>query len=147
MSKKVAFSEHQIKQLDNYIADVINQGKSVEKRATCPMCKQEIVKQDGELYKLLIVTGKSTGIFLPVREGRTVVIGRGEQCDVRLADAAVSRFHCQFKGLAKFCVLTDLDSANGTFVNGEKVQSKQLGTGDVVTVGSTKLIFGIESDM
>ncbi|MBM4047830.1 MAG: FHA domain-containing protein, partial [Planctomycetes bacterium] len=87
------------------------------------------------------------GIFLPVREGRTVVIGRGEQCDVRLADAAVSRFHCQFKGLAKFCVLTDLDSANGTFVNGEKVQSKQLGTGDVVTVGSTKLIFGIESDM
>jgi pSer/pThr/pTyr-binding forkhead associated (FHA) protein len=146
MGKKVAFSDGQLKQLDNYLSDLINQSKSVEKRATCPVCKQEIAKEDGHVYRLLIVTGKNTGVFVPVREGRTVVIGRGEECDVRLADAAVSRAHCEFKGLAKFCVLADLDSANGTFVNGERVKSKQLATGDVVTLGGTKLLFGIDVD-
>jgi len=128
---------------DGYMAQLINQSKSVERKATCPTCKQEIVKKDGVVHHLIIVTGKNTGVYLPVPEGKTIIIGRGDDCDVRLADPMTSRHHCELKGTPKFCVLSDLESANGTFVNGSKITNKQLTRGDTIEVGGTKLAFSV----
>jgi len=41
-------------------------------------------------------------------------------------------------------VLTDLDSGNGTMINGERVKSKQLSSGDVIKLGKTRIVFGLD---
>jgi len=141
---KFQFSEKDKKQLDGYLADLINQSKGTDRRAVCPTCGQEIPRKDGAKYRFVIMTGKNTGVFVPVDEGKTVTLGRGDDCEIILADPHVSRRHCQFKGQEKFCVLTDLGSGNGTKVNGQRIESKQLASGDVIKLGNTNIVFGLD---
>jgi DNA-binding SARP family transcriptional activator len=71
-----------------------------------------------------------------------VVIGRGAQADVELADARVSRRHAIVQALDDGCLLRDLGSTNGTEVNGVRVPAhhpRVLRDGDEVTVGGTRL--------
>jgi len=144
MGKKFELGERDKKKLDGYLADLINQGKGTGRLAVCPTCNQEIAKPDGATYRFVIMTGKDSGVFVPVSEGKTVTLGRGEDCEIVLADPHVSRRHCEFKGQEKFCVLTDLDSGNGTMINGERVKSKQLSSGDVIKLGKTRIVFGLD---
>src|SRR5439155_565627 len=51
------------------------------------------------------------------------LIGRGPDCDLRLAVPAVSRHHCLLRFRGSEATLTDLGSVNGTFVNGQRVRS------------------------
>jgi len=74
----------------------------------------------------------------------TVVIGRSTDSDVPLAgDAKASRNHCKIEKRDKEFVLSDLGSANGTRLNGEKIgqQVLQLRNGDTIGVGSTRIEF------
>ena len=57
-----------------------------------------------------------------VQEGQTVTIGRGETADVRLDNVAVSRHHANFELQNGIHFLTDLRSANGTLVNGRRIE-------------------------
>ncbi len=64
--------------------------------------------------------------------------------DLSLSDGATSRLHAMlFNGPSGVGVL-DLVSKNGTFVNGVEVESKLLKTGDIVTIGGSKLRIGQE---
>jgi tetratricopeptide (TPR) repeat protein len=71
-----------------------------------------------------------------------VGIGRHPRNRIMIADdRAVSRYHAQIKYRAGEFVLTDLDSPNGTFINGEKIaEPTRLMTGDVLTIGTKTLI-------
>lgn len=60
-----------------------------------------------------------------------LLIGRDSECDLVLDSPLVSRFHARLSGE----VLQDLDSANGTFVNGSPIRSEQLKAGQRVTIG------------
>lgn len=71
-----------------------------------------------------------------------VTIGREEGNTVRLTDERVSRFHAKVMLDQGEIVLTDLDSTNGTRVNGETVQLRLLRPGDRVCVGRSTLLFG-----
>jgi len=71
-----------------------------------------------------------------------VTIGREEGNIIRLNDERVSRFHAKIQEDHGHVVLTDLDSTNGSSVNGEPVQLRILKAGDQVTMGRTKLVFG-----
>jgi pSer/pThr/pTyr-binding forkhead associated (FHA) protein len=74
----------------------------------------------------------------------TVVIGRSADSDVPLTgDAKASRNHCKIEKRDKEFVLSDLGSANGTRLNGEKIgqQVLQLRSGDTIGVGSTRIEF------
>jgi pSer/pThr/pTyr-binding forkhead associated (FHA) protein len=57
----------------------------------------------------------------PLKLDRPLSIGRGEHCDVLLMDDHISREHARLSLAADVVWLQDLDSANGTFVNGEQV--------------------------
>ena len=67
------------------------------------------------------------------------VIGRLPECAVVLQDPNVSRRHAEIRLRQDAVVLVDLDSTNGTLVNGSPVQESPLVDGDEVTVGETVL--------
>ncbi len=60
---------------------------------------------------------------IPLRLGKTV-IGRGNEADVRLEDEMISRRHCELSWDGKRVALRDLDSTNGTFVDGTLLSSR-----------------------
>ena len=73
---------------------------------------------------------------------RSVILGRGQQCDVVLPEASVSRRHAQISVADERCFLVDLGSGNGTFLNGEHLaEPTPLVSGDEVRVGTAVLEF------
>ncbi len=66
-------------------------------------------------------------------------VGRSEDCEVRIDNLGVSRHHCEIVQQDQFVVLRDLQSNNGTFVNGNKVEVHNLNSGDVITLGKYSL--------
>jgi len=71
-----------------------------------------------------------------------LTIGREEGNSVQLNDERVSRYHLKIQEDDQQVVLTDLESTNGTKVNGEAVQICLLRPGDVIALGRTVLLFG-----
>lgn len=71
---------------------------------------------------------------MPLRQG-TTVMGRQTDCQVRIPAADVSRHHCQVENVGSVLRVADLGSRNGTLVNGERVDKRELSAGDVLTVG------------
>jgi hypothetical protein len=67
------------------------------------------------------------------------VLGRGPECDVQLEDAAVSTKHCEVLVEADRVVVRDLDSTNGTFINGTPVQQAELRVGDRLALGGLEV--------
>jgi hypothetical protein len=71
----------------------------------------------------------------------TVTIGRLAECDVVLKDKGASRKHAQLKRRDGTWTLTDLGSTNGTRLNGQTVQTRELSDGDTITIGTTVIEF------
>ncbi len=71
---------------------------------------------------------------LPV-QGDVTVIGRRDDCDLRIPLPEVSRRHAQLMVEGQLVTLRDLGSANGTYVNNERVTELQLKPGDHLVVG------------
>jgi hypothetical protein len=71
-----------------------------------------------------------------------VTIGREEGNALRLNDERVSRYHAKIQTEDGDIILTDLDSTNGTRVNGAPVQIRRLRAGDQVSIGRTMLLYG-----
>lgn len=70
-----------------------------------------------------------------------VTIGREEDNDIQLNDDRVSRFHAKLQDHAGRVILTDLDSTNGTRVNGHPIQMRVMQQGDVIGVGRCVVLF------
>ena len=64
-------------------------------------------------------------------------LGRNSDADVRLDDSWVSRVHCEISEISGTLLVRDLDSRNGTLVNGQYVKEAHLLPGDRLTVGLT----------
>jgi two-component system NtrC family sensor kinase len=89
---------------------------------------------------LLVVQGIETGSRFELNEA-PIHLGRGLQNDVRIADTEVSRMHASIQSTSEGYVLTDRNSSNGTFINGQQVRSKTLVNGDQILIGRTLLLF------
>lgn len=76
-----------------------------------------------------------------------VSIGREEGNTLQLKDDRVSRFHLKIQEDHNKIVLTDLESTNGTRVNGEDIHLRILRPGDMIHVGRSVLIYGSESEI
>ena len=74
--------------------------------------------------------------------GRRFVIGRSRECDLTVTDGNASRRHAEIVQEADTYVVVDLDSTNGTELNGRRIRREELTNGDRITVGATDLIFG-----
>jgi len=71
-----------------------------------------------------------------------VTVGREEGNTIQLNDERVSRFHLKIQEDHEKLVLTDLESTNGTKVNGEDIQLRILRYGDMIALGRSVLLFG-----
>ena len=76
-----------------------------------------------------------------------LTIGREEGNPIQLNDERISRFHLKIQEDQDKIVLTDLQSTNGTKVNGENVQIWALRPGDVVLLGRTLMVFGSHEEI
>jgi pSer/pThr/pTyr-binding forkhead associated (FHA) protein len=76
-----------------------------------------------------------------------VTIGREEGNVLRLNDERVSRFHAKIQFDNGEVILTDLESTNGTRVNGNVVQIRRLRAGDRVGIGRSLLLFGSDAEI
>src|SRR5437870_8147434 len=85
--------------------------------------------------KLVIERGAKNKQTLQLRSEETIV-GRRDGCDLRIPSAAVSRRHCRLSFHDEFLVVEDLDSANGTYLNGERVtKPRKVKPGDRLEIG------------
>jgi len=76
---------------------------------------------------------------------RRTVIGRSKDCDLQLDDPNASRRHAEVRQEGTAYWIVDLDSTNGLEVNGRRAKRAKLDTGDKVTIGSTDLVFDVET--
>ena len=90
--------------------------------------------------RLMAISGSLRGTVRHLIDG-PISIGRSSANDFRLVDPAVSRQHCTIELVEGGYELTDLDSHNGTFVNGVPVRRKALEHGDTIRVGRSELLF------
>jgi pSer/pThr/pTyr-binding forkhead associated (FHA) protein len=85
----------------------------------------------------LTVSGRTHELTTP-----RVILGRSRECDLRIADVNVSRRHSEVRQEGPEHWVADLGSTNGTIVNGKRVDRARLENGDVITLGSTEIVFG-----
>lgn len=75
----------------------------------------------------------------PLPDG-TVLIGRSRANHLPLHDHLLSRKHCSLTRTGDQLLLADLNSSNGTYVNGERIGTRSLRTDDIVELGKTVLV-------
>lgn len=93
----------------------------------------------------VLVTFKADGERRSFSLPREVtVIGRREDCDLRIPLSEVSRKHCRFLIENDTLKLEDLGSSNGTFHNGQRIQQAVVQAGDTVQVGPVVFIVQID---
>jgi transcriptional regulator with GAF, ATPase, and Fis domain len=93
--------------------------------------------------RLLVISGSLTGAIQPLTDGQ-FSIGRDESNQLCLIDLGVSRKHCTIQQTELQFELIDLDSHNGTFVNGIPIRRKTIGHGDTIKIGNSELLFLIQ---
>jgi pSer/pThr/pTyr-binding forkhead associated (FHA) protein len=97
------------------------------------------VEARSAIHLLLLTDGTSSLVTLP-HDG-ALLIGRGAEVDLSSDDASVSRRHARIVVVAGAVEVTDLDSHNGTLVNGEAIRgARALHPGDAIAVGSALLV-------
>jgi hypothetical protein len=76
-----------------------------------------------------------------------LTVGREEGNPIQLNDERISRYHLKIQEDADKIVLTDLESTNGTKVNGENVPLWALHPGDVIMLGRTVMVYGSREEI
>ena len=95
--------------------------------------------------------GPTVGRILLASEGKTVmerelkpgrlVIGRTSDNDIQIDSKFISRHHCQIVTQTDSCLIEDLNSTNGIFVQSKRVRRHNLNDGDVVKVGQHEIMY------
>ncbi len=88
-----------------------------------------------------VLEGTDRGVQFPMLE-LPITIGREEGNRLLLNDERISRFHAKVQAEEGEILLTDLESTNGTRVNGHVVSIRRLRAGDRIHMGRTVLLFG-----
>jgi adenylate cyclase len=90
-------------------------------------------------YQLEYIINDETTAIPLARD--TVTVGKLSGNDFQLSDNSVSRSHCKFVRFKKTYKVIDMNSTNGTYVNGKKISEQKLSVNDNITIGRTILKF------
>jgi septal ring factor EnvC (AmiA/AmiB activator) len=97
---------------------------------------------DAEPTRMLVRTQGDTGIVQLL--GRRTTVGRTPDNDIHLNEEFISRHHAVLLLSGASTVLEDLNSTNGSYVNGERINRRTLKEGDLVTLGKTEFRFVVK---
>lgn len=100
-----------------------------------------VVKNESDSGRILINQDK----VIPV-DKVVLNLGRKSTNDVVINDLRVSRFHAQIRKTADGYMVFDVGSTGGTFVNGKRISSYLLNSGDVISLAGYPLIFSYDKD-
>ena len=92
------------------------------------------------MSSLFVIRGNDQGCRFELG-GQTVGLGRDSSNPVQIHDTEVSRQHAELRRIDGAYEIADLNSSNGTYVNGNRVQHHRLSSGDHVQVGSTLMLY------
>ena len=98
-----------------------------------------IKKESKEKVAILRFGGEESDKIAVIRDN--ISVGRAAENDVTIKDDAISKRQFHIKKTNKGYNLIDLKSANGTFVNGERVKSVILKNKDVIKIGDEIIVF------
>ena len=90
--------------------------------------------------RILLAAGGQTLSEHALYPGR-LIIGRTSANDLQIDSRFVSRHHCQIVTTAQSCIIEDLNSTNGIFINSKRIRYYNLNDGDVVTIGEHELLY------
>jgi diguanylate cyclase (GGDEF)-like protein len=93
-----------------------------------------VARGEAGVSSLVVIYGEFLGRRFELN-GAALTIGRSPECTIQLNDDSVSRQHCRASPGDDGVVLVDLNSTNGTYVNGTAVSARHLRDGDRVQVG------------
>src|SRR5579862_1279942 len=112
----------------------------VTRVSTLAELKQEIEagSQRDRAY-LIVLAGTNVGEMFRIEAGESFV-GRGQTASIRLTDDGISRKHARLLQTGGEVLIEDLESANGTVVNGVPVKMQVLKDGDKIRLGSTTIL-------
>lgn len=85
------------------------------------------------MWAIRILSGGQAGQIYPLKMGKNS-IGRAPQCEIKIQASGVSKEHAQIFLTDDKIILSDLNSRNGTFVNGVKVQNQRVNIGDKIAL-------------
>jgi pSer/pThr/pTyr-binding forkhead associated (FHA) protein len=88
-------------------------------------------------WVLKFISGKYQGGEFPLEETHEYYIGRSSESDMVLVEDMVSRQHARLSVKDDVVLLEDLGSTNGSFVNGERVNTRDLESGDRILFGTS----------
>ena len=91
------------------------------------------------MFSIHIIQGFDQGVHLDIAS-KNFRFGRDSNNDLQLHDSEVSRFHAELRQDDAGIRVVDLESSNGTFVNGERATSVQLSSGDRIQLGKTHMV-------
>ena len=94
--------------------------------------------------RLVCIGGPLTGRIFYLDES-LVSIGRLESNDIRLEDLYVSRHHSLIRNEGDEYAIEDLNSANGTYLNGERVNAGSLEEGSLIQIGTSRFLFKLRN--
>jgi pSer/pThr/pTyr-binding forkhead associated (FHA) protein len=94
---------------------------------------------------LIRVTESGQQQPVPLTREKTI-IGRLDDCHIRIPIGGVSRKHCEIVIADGSIVVNDLGSSNGTFVNQDKVESLPVASGDLVSVGGMVFVVTVNGE-
>ncbi len=92
------------------------------------------------MASIFMIRGREAGKHFSLQNERTV-LGRDSSCDIPITDHEVSRQHAMIQFESQQHKLVDLNSSNGTFVNGQRIREYVLRSGDRMQFGRTLLVF------
>ena len=110
--------------------------------ATVLMTRLYDTKVQDRFHRLMVLGDDEQVASTYPLNRKVTLVGRSRQCQVKLEDALVSVKHMSVSVANSVCVVDDLDSSNGTFVNGERLTGvRVLNDGDEIMLGKTILRF------
>ncbi len=95
---------------------------------------------------LLVLSGPQLGTIFPLAADRDLTLGRREDAEILIGDDGVSRMHATLRVDGERAILRDLGSANGTYVDGARVQEALLVNGSRVHLGLQTVLKFIFTD-
>jgi len=125
-------------ELEGTIIDAPPIESEADLEATLAGSALEVTLSDASLPRLAIHTPARTWELGLLGE---MTIGRGPDNDIVLDHPLVSRHHARLRPVGPEWIIEDLDSTNGTWYRGERIQERRLASGDMLRIGEAQLVF------
>ena len=91
----------------------------------------------GAMFDLVFLSGVRAGALISI--DHNVNLGRSTECQVEVPDPNASRFHAVIEYDGRTLTVADTNSSNGTFVNEFRATRQEVGHGDVIRIGETRM--------